>query len=509
VASASDGVVVLDAAGRVTRANEAAQRMFGGALAGLTLDDWVARDPFFQPDCCSPCPPEAFAPVRALRGETVEETELYVRPAARPEGLWVGIRAQPVLGEHREPDGAVVALREPPGQHLALYRSLVESLGLSVFRKDTEGRYTFANDRFCRALGMDRQDILGRTDRDLFTPEFAADCRASDLQVLATACVAEKIEEHQQAACGPRCRCGGAAGPNGEPASQTRWLQVLLGPVYDRESRLAGTQGTFWDVTARGQAERQAHETAAQLEKAIADLRRINDELVRSNADLEQFAYVASHDLQEPLRMIASYTQLLKRRYHNQLDADADEFIFFAVDGATRMQGLINDLLTYSRVTTRAAPCVETPARATFDQAIQNLEAAIRDREARVTCGPLPTVWADATQLTQVFQNLIGNGIKFCKRRPSIHVSSRRQGLEWQFAVSDNGIGIDPQHLERIFDIFKRLHTREEYPGTGIGLALCKKIIERHGGRIWVKSRPGKWSVFYFTLPEPETLNGH
>ncbi len=228
-------------------------------------------------------------------------------------------------------------------------------------------------------------------------------------------------------------------------------------------------------------------------------------ELARSNAELEQFAYVASHDLQEPLRMVASFTQLLARRYRGRLEKDADEFIGFAVDGATRMQALINDLLAYSRVGTRGKPFAPTDCGAVLQMALDNLARSVLESGAVITHDPLPTVWGDAVQLTQVFQNLIANAVKFRgQETPRIHVSAKRQGSQWVFAVRDNGIGIDPDQQERIFMIFQRLHHRSEYPGTGIGLAICKKILERHGGRIWVESKPDEGATFYFSLPEGE-----
>ncbi|MEH1848552.1 MAG: GAF domain-containing protein [Nostoc sp.] len=240
-----------------------------------------------------------------------------------------------------------------------------------------------------------------------------------------------------------------------------------------------------------------------------------SQELTRSNADLEQFAYVASHDLQEPLRMVTSYLQLLEQRYKNKLDANADQFITYAVDGARRMQTLINDLLNYSRVSSRGQPFMLVDCNVVLEGAIANLKLAIADSKAVVTHDPLPEVIADATQLTQVFQNLIANAIKFCRhQQPLIHIGVAKPDAnpdgeslnlipsadKWLFWVRDNGIGLESQYAERIFIIFQRLHGREKYPGTGIGLAICKKIIGRHGGRIWVESKLGQGSTFYFTI---------
>jgi light-regulated signal transduction histidine kinase (bacteriophytochrome) len=203
--------------------------------------------------------------------------------------------------------------------------------------------------------------------------------------------------------------------------------------------------------------------------------------------------------------MVASYTQLLARRYGDQLDADAHEFIDYAVDGARRMQALINDLLAYSRVGTRGAEFTPTDCNQIVDQVVGDLGAAIEDEQAVVTRGDLPTINADTLQLSQLFQNLIGNAIKFHgERAPRVEVTAERRDRDWLFAVRDNGIGIEPEYADRIFVIFQRLHSRAEYAGTGIGLAICKKIVERHGGRIWMESTPGTGTTFYFTLPARE-----
>ncbi len=242
-----------------------------------------------------------------------------------------------------------------------------------------------------------------------------------------------------------------------------------------------------------------------ERQHAQAVLGQQSQELQRSNAELEQFAYVASHDLQEPLRMVTNYLQLLRQRYQGRLGSDADEFIEFAVDGAKRMQGLISDLLAFSRIGSRGEFFQSTDCNAVLATALNNLQETIRESGARITHDPLPVTMADTTQLTQLFQNLIANAIKFrADQPPQIHVRVQARGGFWQFAFEDNGIGIAPEYFERIFVLFQRLHGRLAYPGTGIGLAICKKVVERHSGRIWVESACNQGSVFYFTLPKLE-----
>ena len=257
--------------------------------------------------------------------------------------------------------------------------------------------------------------------------------------------------------------------------------------MRDREESPLYGIAVFEEIEERKAAE-------ARLQQSMAELERANEEL-------QQFAYIASHDLQEPLRMVTGYLQLLQRRYAGQLDEDADQFIGYAVDGATRMKTLIRDLLAYSRVATRAKPPTPTDVDALLEEVLAGLQMAIARSSATITHDPLPTVIADETQLAQLLQNLIENALKFRgEAPPQVHIGVEEVENGWQFTISDNGIGFKQEYAERIFVLFQRLHTRDEYVGTGIGLAICQKIVERHGGRIWAESEPGEGTTFFFTL---------
>jgi signal transduction histidine kinase len=260
------------------------------------------------------------------------------------------------------------------------------------------------------------------------------------------------------------------------------------------------------ETIERKRAEALLRQLNQELEDRVQErtlkLKQANDNLFRSNQELEEFAYVASHDLQEPLRAVNSYAQLFARKYQGHLDAKADKYLNYIMEGATRMQQLINDLLEFSRVGTRGKELSLTDCEVVLPQVLANLKVAIAQSNAVVTHDPLPTVLGDGTQLIQLLQNLIGNAIKFRREEPpQVHVKAVQSPKEWVFEVRDNGIGMESEYFERIFTIFQRLHSKSEYPGTGIGLAVCKKIVERHGGRIWVESQLGEGTTFYFTIP--------
>jgi PAS domain S-box-containing protein len=360
------------------------------------------------------------------------------------------------------------ALRESEDR----YRDLVECSRYLICTHDLQGQILSVNQEGARLLGYNKTDLLNKNIRDLLEPRFR-DEFAMYLDTIRKYRVAKGLMQIRTAAGEYRI-----------------W-------EYHNTLRTEGVPSPIVRAIAHDVTERKA------VEKALKDK---TDELARSNEDLEQFAYVASHDLQEPLRTVTSYVQLLARRYQGRLDSDADEFIGFAADGAVRMWKLINDLLTYSRVGMRGNELEPTDSEAVLAQSVNDLKVSIEENGALVTHDPLPTVMADLPQLGQLFQNLIGNAIKFRSNEPPrVHISASRNGNGWTFSVRDNGIGIAPEYSERIFVIFQRLHSREEYAGTGIGLAICRKIVDRHGGRIWVNSEVGKGATFYFILPAVKT----
>jgi PAS domain S-box-containing protein len=360
-------------------------------------------------------------------------------------------------------------------QSHAMFEGILAIASDAVVCIDESHRIVFFNQGAEKMFGHRASEALGQPLQLLIPPQFRPGH-------------AEQIEKFGRSPVAAR-----QMGERGTIAGLRKSGEVF--PAEASISKLGVGASIIFTAVLRDVTERRAAEEALARQAA---------ELTRSNRELEQFAYVASHDLQEPLRMVASYTQLLGRRYGAKLDDDAREFISFAVDGVTRMQALINDLLAYSRAGTREAPFEVVEAEAVLDRVLATLEPTIMEAGATVVRQQLPTVLADPVQLGQVLQNLVQNAIKF--RRPEVspvvRISAEPVGGEWVFTIADNGIGIAPEFRARIFSLFQRLHSRDEYPGTGIGLSICQKIVERHGGRIWVEGTPGEGSIFRFTLPQ-------
>ncbi|MDT7810270.1 MAG: hypothetical protein QOJ42_186 [Acidobacteriaceae bacterium] len=379
----------------------------------------------------------------------------------------------------------------------------------AIMVRHLDGRITFWNQGAAERYGWSKQEAIGKITHQLLQTEFRQPFEEIMAEIQRVSFWEGELEHS--------CRDGKRI------VVASRW--VLQRSANGQSQTILEINN---DITERKRAEeslRMAHEELEQrVQERTRDLKTSNElleleieerkraesilaqqsaELARSNSELEQFAYIASHDLQEPLRMVGSYVQLLERNYRNLFDAKGEEYIAYAVDGAKRMQMLINDLLAYSRVGTQGNEFALTDCAGVVGLTIKNLQKAIQESGATITCDPLPTVLADKMQLLQLFQNLLANAIKFrAEQPPEIRITAKHTDSFWQFAVKDNGIGIEPRHFQRIFLIFQRLHNRRQYPGTGMGLAICKKIVDRHGGTIWPVSEPGLGTTFFFTLPD-------
>jgi PAS domain S-box-containing protein len=353
----------------------------------------------------------------------------------------------------------------------ALLAAIVQSSHDAIISKDKNGIIISWNPAAEELYGYPAEEAIGRHISLIVPPELRAGELENIMAHLRTSAATQRVETERITRTGERIE-----------------VEVRISAIRNSKGELLGASSIAHDIGARKRVERE--------------FARWRDQLARSNAELERFAYVASHDLQEPLRMVASYVQLIAQRYKGRLDADADEFIAYAVDGANRMKTMIVDLLKYSRA--GEGDAFETiDAGVALDQALANLQLAIAETGATVTRGPMPMVRGIAPQIAELFQNLVGNALKFHgDQPPHIHISADRTGSAWEFAVGDNGIGIAPEYKDKIFEIFRRLHSREKYPGTGIGLTVCRKIVLHHGGRIGVDSEVGAGATFRFTLPD-------
>ncbi len=465
-------IFMLDPRGRIVSWNAGAERIKGYKAEEIIGHNFSC---FFPPEDIKRGKPEEILRMTAASGRHEDQGMRVRKDGSR-------FLASVTFTALRDPAGNLRGFSEisrdlsESKESGAKYRGLLEAAPDAMVVVNQGGEIVLLNVQAEKQFGYRRDELVGQKVKNIIPEGFAERLIADGTRTAADA-LAQQI--------GTGIELTGRR-KNGSDFP----IEIMLSPLESAEGILV--TAAIRDITKRKKAE------AHLLQKV--------EELNRSNDELGQFAYIASHDLQEPLRMVASYTQLLSRRYKGKLDSDADEFISFAVDGASRMQRLIQDLLAYSRVGTKGKDLLDTSSEEALQQALINLRGAIEESGALVTHDPLPTVPADEMQLIQLFQNLVGNAIKYQGPGvPRVHISATKNGKKkWIFSVKDNGLGIDPQYFEKIFGVFQRLHKREEFAGTGIGLAICKKIVERHGGSISVESQPGQGSTFRFALAGSE-----
>jgi PAS domain S-box-containing protein len=469
VEACPSGMIMTDAGGRIVLVNAEVERLFGYAreeLLGESIDILV--------------PTAVRAVHRGHRAGFVQHPEarrmgvgrdLY---GARKDGSKVPVEIG--LNPIRTGDGLMVlsAVTDITERKLAeeRFRLVVEASPSGMIMTNPDGRIVLVNAEAERLFGYPREELIGKPIELLVPPRIRS----------------EHVHFRDAFHARPEARSMGIGRDLHIVRKDGTELPVEIGlnPIRTREGMMV--LSAIIDISER--------------KRAVQALAKRSEELQRSNADLEQFAYVASHDLQEPLRMVASYTELLSEHLAGRLDEKAEKYIHYAVDGAKRMQQLVKDLLAYSRAGTQGGTLGPIKSEIVVKNVLESLKVAIEESRAEIVCDNLPTVHADAVQLGQVFQNLVGNALKFHDERPPhVHIGAVRDNGEWVFSVKDDGIGIDKEYAERVFQMFQRLHERGRYDGSGIGLAIAKKIVERHGGRIWFDSQLEKGATFYFTMP--------
>jgi PAS domain S-box-containing protein len=470
---ANEGIWTLDTEDRTEYINER-----GAAILGYSPQEMLGRLPtdFVVPESLEDGR-------RRLQEIKAGEAESFEYRMQRKDGstVWVSVSAKLLFDRNGNYEGAVGVFsditdrrrwEEELNHSQQMLRFVLNCIPDRVFWKDRELNYLGCNWNLARDAGLeDPSDIVGKNDHQLAWRDSADAYQADDRSVIDSGVPKLNFEERQIQSDG-----------------DVRWLRTSKVPLRDADGAIIGVLGTYEDITDRKRAEKELDDYSRQLE--------------RSNEEAQQFAYIASHDLQEPLRTVVMYLSLLSKKFGGELDPQAREFMSIALDGAERMRTLVSDLLEYTRVETKAQEFAAVDMSSVVGEVMNDLRLAISEANAEIVIGDLPTVMADEVQMKQVLTNLVSNAIKYRgEARPRIEISAVTYGDEFVFTVKDNGIGIESSYHHNIFQMFQRVHPGDEYPGTGMGLAISKKIVERHNGRIWVESEPGKGSTFFFTLP--------
>lgn len=470
-----------DANGHITFSNQPLLDCLGVEQIGTLGNNWLLT-----------IHPDDRAKVKACWDESVRTGKLFEmeQRVCRADGTygWTLSRATPI---RLRPDGPIdrwigVAIditehkrtQEENERNVALLKAIYATSSDAIYAKDRQGRIISGNPATEKIVNLPFERMRGKTDEEFIGPE-ARQITANDQRTMEsgqTFTFEETIF-----------------------ANPPRTFQSTKTPLRNEAGEVIGMFGISREITEEKLAREKLRATQLELQRTV-------EELTRSNAELARFAFVASHDLKEPLRTVANYSQLLRRKFHKELGPEADRYVDFITGSVTRMYELIHDLLSFSRLGAHPPEVRENDTEALVKIAIDNLELAIREAHAEILVDTLPRVFADPSQLVQLFQNLISNAVKYRPpdRSAKVHISAVDLGTRWRFSVSDNGIGIEAEYFDQIFVLFQRLHRREEYSGTGIGLAVCKKVVETHGGEIWLQSEPGKGSTFHFTLPKEE-----